>query len=43
MAELVTLESGRRGPRWELLDQAVRAIVRYVYDPSAGLSLPMRR
>ena len=43
MAELVTLESGRRGPRWELLDQVVRAFVRYVYDPPAGLSLPMRR
>ena len=33
----------RRGPRWELLDQVVRAFVRYVYDPAAGLSLPMRR
>jgi hypothetical protein len=43
MGELVTLESGRRGPRWELLDQVVRAFVRYVYDPAAGLSLPMRR
>jgi hypothetical protein len=24
LAELVTLKSGRRGPRWELLDQAAR-------------------
>jgi hypothetical protein len=39
----VTLASGRRGPRWELLDQVVRAFVRFVYDPVAGLSLPMRR
>jgi len=43
MAEMVTLASGRRGPRWELLDQVVRAYVRFVYDPAAGLSLPMRR
>jgi hypothetical protein len=43
MAEIVTLASGRRGPRWELLDQVVRAFVRFVYDPAAGLSLPMRR
>jgi CRISPR-associated protein Cas1 len=43
MAEMVTLASGKRGPRWELLDQVVRAFVRFVYDPSAGLSLPMRR
>lgn len=43
MAESVTLSTGRRGPRWELLDQVVRAFVRYVYDPAAGLSLPMRR
>jgi CRISPR-associated protein Cas1 len=43
MAERVTLASGRRGPRWELLDQVVRAFVRYVYDPADGLSLPMRR
>lgn len=43
MAESVTLANGRRGPRWELLDQVVRAFVKFVYDPSAGLSLPQRR
>lgn len=43
MGEVVTLASGRRGPRWELLDQLVRAYVKFVYDPSAGLSLPQRR
>ena len=43
MAEVVTLTSDRRGPRWELLDQVVRAFVKFVYDPSAGLSLPLRR
>lgn len=43
MAESVTLAIGRRGPRWELLDQVVRSFVRYVYDPAAGLSLPTRR
>lgn len=43
MAESVTLTSGRRGPRWELLDQVVRAFVKFVYDPAAGLSLPLRR
>jgi CRISPR-associated protein Cas1 len=43
MAEEVTLSLDRRGPRWELLDQVVRAFVRFVYDPAAGLSLPLRR
>jgi hypothetical protein len=43
MAESVTLASDRPGPRWELLDQVVRAFVRFVYDPAAGLSLPVRR
>ena len=43
MAESVTLANGRHGPRWELLDQLVRAFVKFVYDPSAGLSLPERR
>lgn len=43
MAEAVTLSTGRRGPRWELLDQVVRAFVAFVYDPAAGLSLPVRR
>lgn len=43
MAEAVMLASGRCGPRWELLDQVVRAFVRFVYDPAAGLSLPSRR
>lgn len=43
MAESVSLASDRRGPRWDLLDQVVRAFVRFVYDPAAGLSLPLRR
>ena len=43
MADSVTLANGRHGPRWELLDQLVRAFVKFVYDPSAGLSLPERR
>jgi CRISPR-associated protein Cas1 len=43
MAEPVTVAEGQRGPRWELLDQVVRAFVRYVYDPTGGLSLPTRR
>lgn len=43
MAESVSLAPDRRGPRWELLDQVVRAFVRFVYDPAAGLSLPSRR
>ena len=43
MAESVSLATDRRGPRWELLDQIVRGFVRFVYDPAAGLTLPMRR
>jgi CRISPR-associated protein Cas1 len=43
MAESVSLASDRRGPRWELLDQIVRNFVRFVYDPAAGLTLPLRR
>jgi CRISPR-associated protein Cas1 len=43
MSEVVSLANDRRGPRWELLDQVVRAFVRFVYDPASGLSLPMRR
>ncbi len=43
MAETVTLVDQRRGPRWELLDGVVRAFVRFVYDPAAGLALPERR
>ncbi len=43
MAERVTLVDDRNGPRWELLDGVVRAFVRFVYDPAAGLALPTRR
>lgn len=43
MAESVTLANDRRGPRWELLDNVVRAFVAFIYDPAAGLSLPLRR
>lgn len=43
MAEAVQLAPDRRGPRWELLDQLVRAYVRFVYDPAGGLSVPQRR
>ena len=43
MSEVVSLSSDRRGPRWELLDQIVRSFVRFVYDPAAGLTLPLRR
>jgi CRISPR-associated protein Cas1 len=43
MAEEVQLAPDHRGPRWELLDQLVRAYVRFVYDPSAGLVVPQRR
>jgi len=43
MAESVSLATDRRGPRWELLDQIVRGFVRFVYDPAAGLTLPIRR
>jgi len=43
MAETVTLVDQRHGLRWELLDGLVRAFVRFVYDPSAGLALPQRR
>ena len=43
MAETVTLANGRRGPRWELLDNVVRSFVKFIYDPAAGLILPQRR
>ncbi|MDI9406958.1 MAG: CRISPR-associated endonuclease Cas1 [Chitinophagaceae bacterium] len=43
MAEEVQVEQGRRGPRWNLLDQLVRAYVRFVYDPAKGLEVPGRR
>lgn len=43
MAEEVQLASDRRGPRWELLDDLVRAMVRFVYDPAGGLAVPHRR
>lgn len=43
MAEVVSLLNHDRGPRWELLDGVVRAFVRFVYDPAAGLALPQRR
>ena len=43
MAEAVQLTTDRSGPRWELLDALVRAFVRFVYDPLAGLTVPHRR
>lgn len=43
MAEAVQLAPDRRGPRWELLDDLVRAFVRFVYDPAGGLTVPHRR
>lgn len=43
MAEEVQLAPDRRGPRWELLDDLVRAMVRFVYDPAGGLAVPHRR
>jgi len=43
MAEEVQLDTDRSGPRWELLDQLVRAYVRFVYDPLGGLKVPQRR
>lgn len=43
MAEEVQLASDRRGPRWELLVDLVRAMVRFVYDPAGGLAVPHRR
>ena len=43
MAEEVQLASNRRGPRWELLDELVRSFVRFVYDPTGGLTVPQRR
>ncbi|MFM8525892.1 MAG: CRISPR-associated endonuclease Cas1 [Cyanobacteriota bacterium] len=43
MREVVTLKQEERGPRWELLDQTVRSFVRFLYDPSSGLVLPVRR
>jgi len=43
MGEMVSLVNHERGPRWELLDGVVRAFVRFVYDPAAGLRLPQRR
>jgi CRISPR-associated protein Cas1 len=43
MAEEVQLDADRRGPRWDLLDQLLRATVRFVYDPAGGLKVPHRR
>lgn len=43
MAEEVQIDTDRRGPRWELLDQLVRSYVRFVYDPIGGLKVPQRR
>lgn len=43
MAEEVQLDPGRSGPRWELLDQLVKAFVRFVYDPLGGLKVAQRR
>jgi CRISPR-associated protein Cas1 len=43
MTEEVQLASNRRGPRWELLDELVRSFVRFVYDPTGGLTVPQRR
>jgi len=43
MAEEVQLDTDRSGPRWELLDQLVRAYVRFVYDPLGSLKVPQRR
>lgn len=43
MAEEVQLASDRRGPRWELLDELVRAYVRFVYNPAGGLTVLQRR
>jgi CRISPR-associated protein Cas1 len=43
MAEEVQLAADRRGPRCELLDDLVRAMVRFVYDPAGGLQVPHRR
>jgi CRISPR-associated protein Cas1 len=43
MAEEVSLTMEDRGPRWALLERLVRSFVRFVYDPSGGLSIPERR
>jgi CRISPR-associated protein Cas1 len=43
MAEVVTVSEGVRGPRWELLDRLVRSFVRFVYQPSEGITIPGRR
>jgi CRISPR-associated protein Cas1 len=43
MAEVVTVSDGVRGPRWDLLDRLVRSFMRFVYQPSEGLTIPGRR
>jgi hypothetical protein len=43
MAETITLTDGSIGLRWEVLDQLVYSIARFVDETGSSLVVPLRR